>query len=264
MPPPTTSLVLFTVNTYTLLVSLGVVLGFTLAATTYRMRHIAPDTGSLVDVGLLTLATGIAGGRIFHVALNWHYFRANTGEISDIAAGGINWHGALVGVLAALWGINQWQGAKSGVNLGHALDALAPALPFIGLMTWWGCGAAVCSYGAEIERMTDYPAVLTWVAPGEFRLVAPRFATQPLGMAFSGALLLLVLGAARLHQLERRRFWAALAVFAAGMFGIDAMRGDYALKAAGLRADQWLDGVFAAAALGMLWQHRHTSTRTRV
>jgi prolipoprotein diacylglyceryltransferase len=247
MPDPYTTIGPFTTQTYTLVLAIGILSTMALAIMTYRLRYVVPFS-RLVDVYLAALVSGVIGARVFHVILNWRYFQGNTAEITQIGAGGLNWHGAVLGALLALT-VMAW---FFKLSLSSLLDALAIGLPVLAFMSWWGCGAATCSYGAEVQTMADYPTWLTWEAPGQFQLIAPRFATQPLGMVFSGIVFWVMVIVARLERLEGRRFWLALALFSVGTSWLDSLRGDYAATIASLRADQWLDLTFCIFGL-LVW-----------
>ena len=254
MPDPHTTIGPFTTQTYTLMLAIGILSAMAVTVMTYRLRYVVPFS-RLVDVCLAALIGGVIGARVFHVILNWRYFQGHTAEITQISAGGLNWHGAVVGALLALT-VAAWFYKLSVSSL---LDALAVGLPIVAVLSWWGCGAATCSYGAEVDSMADYPAWLTWEAPGQFQLIAPRFATQPLGMIVSGILLLVMVVITRLERLEGRRFWAELALLSVAMLWLDSLRGDYAALIANLRADQWLDLAFGIISLlvwgGIAWKN---------
>jgi prolipoprotein diacylglyceryltransferase len=247
MPPPLTSIGPLTIQTYTLLIGIGIVTGVGIAVLAGWLRGAAP-VGRVVDVALVAMAGGLLLGRALHVALHWVYFRDNTGEILRFTAGGLSWHGALIGALLGLWLAVRVR----RLDLPRLLDDLAPSLPLLALMAWWGCGAARCGYGAEVDNLAHYPALLVWEVQDIFNMRAPRFATQPLGMMFSGALLALTLLITVRGWLRGRRFWLTLALLAAGMFALGFLRGDYAEIVVGLRADQWLDLLLLVTGLGMM------------
>lgn len=240
MPESNSTVLFWTLPTYTLYVAIGILVAMVVTVGLYRWRYVTP-VAALVDTLLAGLIGGVIGARAGHVLLHWAYFQTHTNEIADLQAGGLDWHGAVIGTWLAVIIVARIR----QVRLSILLDGLALALPLIGLMAWWGCGAAHCSYGAEVEVMTDYPAIAVWEEAGRFNLVAPRFATQRLGMLLStGTLALAVLFTWR-GWLQDRRFWYVLAAYAAGMMLIDSLRGDYALELGGQRLDVWLDAVFA-------------------
>jgi phosphatidylglycerol---prolipoprotein diacylglyceryl transferase len=251
MPQPVTSIGPLTVQTYTLLVGLGIVLAIGIVLVFYRLRFVT-HSGAIIDVCLAGLVGGLVVGRAFHVLLNWIYFRENTAEIIRIVSGGINWHGAVIGALLVIIPATRLR----RVRLPLLLDGMALALPLVAFMAWWGCGAARCAYGAEVDNLSHYPSFVVWETQDIFNLRAPRYATQPLGM-WLGAGLLTVMSVTHWRQLfAGRRFWLALALFAGGMFVLGFLRGDYALIVAGLRADQGLD--LALVALGIVFLLRRS------
>src|SRR5690606_12168503 len=152
-------------------------------------------------------------------------------------AGGLDWHGAVIGGLVGLAAAARWR----KLALRDMLDAFAPALPLLAFAGWLGCWGAVCGYGAEVDTLAHYPAFAAAETRDVYGLVAPRYNTRVFGMALALALLILSLVLNRRGWLKYRRFWLLLALLSAGMFGIGFFRGDYALVVAGIRADQWLD-----------------------
>lgn len=212
---------------------------------TWRPRH-------AVDSTLLALAFGLLLARAEHIALNFTYFANNPAEIFSLAAGGLDAHGAVIG--AALGGFVAARLYRS--PYGIWLGAAAYALPLIAAASWWGCAAAGCAYGAEVENLSLYPRWLVWEAPGDFLAVAPRYAVQPLGVWLSLAVLLAV-AAAEWHGVGGRRLAGiALAGIMASSFALGFLRGDSGITMAGLRAGQWLDIAGAAAGVALLVPRR--------
>lgn len=241
-----------TTDTFTLLVGLGVVLSVALAAWGYA-RRAEPHPGRAVDAYLLALIFGLVGARIVHVALHWDYFSANTGEISRLAAGGLDPYGAVV---AGLFGL--WLGARlRGARFITLLDSLAPALPLIAFMAWWGCAANHCAYGTEVDNLAYYPSWLVWEERDVYNIILPRYAVQPLGMVASAALLITLPGLFRLarRSLPGSRFALALALLALSGFVLGFLRGDAMPVYVGLRAEQWLALVTASGASAAALRH---------
>ncbi len=238
--------------------TLGIAIVLSLLIGLYRQQ----PRGRLVDIYVGALIIGILGARVFHVALNWDYFADNQSEMWIIGAGGLDWHGALLGGLLGIafmrWfqdGLTSWfpslllrGGVRGGVaSFNHLLDSLAPALPLIGLGGWVGCLAAGCGYGREVDSLANYSRWMTSELVDVFGIVAPRFNTPYFGIALSLLGLLFVL----LSVLWRGRstspspagqcFWWLLAFMSAGMFLIGFYRADHSLIFFGLRTDQILD-----------------------
>lgn len=248
MPQPFQTILGQNVSTYTLLLWLGIALCLGMTVLGYRWRHVAPMS-KIVDACLVGLFGGLVLARGFHVLLNWSYFRLHVPEITQISAGGLNWHGAVLGALVGIYVMASWRKLKFPV----LLDALAWSLPIMALFAWWGCGAAHCSYGAEVGNLSNYPGWLVWEERDIYNIIAPRYAIQPLGMAFSILLMLGVLMLSRRNRAKGVRFWVMLALLAFGMFISGFLRGDYAPFLLGLRADQWLDVGLLVLSGVMLW-----------
>lgn len=232
-------------TTYTFLIGVGVLL----ICAGYLWRW--GVTRARLDVCLGGVFGGLVVGRGLHVLFQWTYFQSHTDEITQFTAGGLDWRGALVGALLGLVIVARVR----GIALREVYAVGVVALPLLGLMAWWGCGAAHCAYGREVDTLANYPAWLVWEERDIYTLIAPRYATQRIGMAFSAVLL--VLGAVLLWRgwLPRYRSPLVVALFAAGMFGVAFLRGDYMPVVGGLRAGQWGDVlvmVFAVSSIRVL------------
>lgn len=237
----------FTIPVYSLALALGITLSIGLG-----LRRSALRPSVLIDAGLAVCLGGVIGARIVHVLLNWAYFADNLSEALHPSAGGLDWHGAVIGGLIGLTLVAWWR----KLNLRTLLDALAPALPLLAFVGWLGCWAAVCAYGAEVDTLAHYPAFAAAETRDVYGIIAPRYNTQIFGMAL--ALILLIVSVILIRQgwLTHRRFWFLLALLSAGMFGIGFFRGDYAIIVAGLRSDQVLDVILFLWGIGAtLYMH---------
>ena len=233
-----------TLQTYTLLLALGISAGAALGA--YRLR-IQP--GRVADVYLLALAGGIAGARVGHVALNWAHFASAPAEILRLNSGGLDWHGAVLGALISLSLGARWR----GFSVVALLDSLVLALPLIALAGWLGCWAAGCAYGAEVDTLANHSPLVVSFMPDVYGIPAPRYHTQIFGA--TAALVLVLLAGLMVWRgwLVDGRFWLLLTLLSLLMFIIGFFRADYAVMMGGLRADQWLDLALLAVALSGAW-----------
>jgi phosphatidylglycerol---prolipoprotein diacylglyceryl transferase len=234
MPDSFLTLGPLSVRLYTLVLALAV-----LISASVGVRHVRQQgpVGPVVDVYLGGLIGGMVIGRLVHVLLNWNYFAYNLNETFQLAAGGLDWHGAVIGGLIGLMIVARWR----QVELSLLHDSLTIALPLLALAGWFGCWSAACGYGAEVTNMADYPALLVWEAPDVFGIYAPRFNTQVLGILVVAVILGIAMVLIWRDWLRHVRFWLVLVLLSAVMFGLGFLRGDYALFAGGLRLDQWLD-----------------------
>jgi phosphatidylglycerol:prolipoprotein diacylglycerol transferase len=248
----------WSIPTFRLTVGIAVVVSVLVGVYWQRAR------GRLVDVYLGGLVMGIIGARVFHVALNWDYFTENRDEMWVIGAGGLDWHGAVLGGLLGI-GLMLWLvlrmmrliGRKDDehavrLSFQQVVDGLTPALPLIGLGGWVGCLAAGCGYGKEVDTLANYPRWMASELVDVFGIVAPRYNTPYFGMALCGVGLLLV-GLTVIWRrrsgavvVSGRRFWWLLALLSAGMFVIGVYRADHTLAFWGVRGDQILDMVLGA------------------
>ncbi len=238
----------FVISTFTLSLALGAGATFVLL---WGQTRSSLRMGQIADVCLGALIGAAVGGRLAHVALNWSYFSAHASEITRLSAGGIDWHGALIGGLPGCLAAARWR----RVPFSLVLDSLAPALPLLMVASWYGCLAATCGYGLEVDTLARYPSWAVAETPDVYGIAAPRYNTQVFGIVLAALTLLIALGLTRIRALRGSRFWVVLALLSAEMFGIGFARGDFALSAGGLRVDQWLDlGLIALSVVAIAGQ----------
>ncbi|NWF71015.1 MAG: prolipoprotein diacylglyceryl transferase [Chloroflexi bacterium] len=227
----------FTLPTYTLFLALAVLLSG--AWLCWQKR--AVSLGALLNVQLGALLGALLLARIVHVVLNAPYFVDHVEEALRLDAGGLDWHGALLGGLAGAALVARWYTPR--IDLRPVLDAFAPCVGLLALLTWGGCLAANCAYGLEVLSALGYPPLAIVETADEVGTLAPRLNTYGAGMAFGGTLVLLALLLQWRAWLLYRRFWLMIALLSMGLLLIGCARGDDALRLLGLRADQWLDAL---------------------
>ena len=282
MPALYTQIGPWRLQTFTL--ALGVVIILSLVMVARR----SPARGQMVDACLGALVGGVIVARLFHVLLNWDYFVDNLTEARTIGAGGLDWHGAVIGGVAGLWLMvwvqHYWERTRKIASLQPRsvplrfnvfLDWLTPVLPLIGLGAWYGCLAAGCGYGREVDTLANFPAWAASEYVDVFGIVLPRLNTPYFGMALCGVGLVLV-GMSGLWRRWRKRrapyraslptghrFWLLLALLSAGMFGIGFLRGDRSFNWYSLRTDQILDIIMIVWALVVVFYQRSGSNLLR-
>jgi phosphatidylglycerol---prolipoprotein diacylglyceryl transferase len=234
MPDLMTRVGPFTFLTFTLFLALAVLLS--IGAAAYRSRK-TTAIGLTVDAYLGAIIGGVIGARLLHVLINWDYFGLHTDEISRLGAGGLDWHGAVIGGLVGLAIVACWR----KLDIRGLLDNLTPMLPLLALGSWYGCWASACGYGAEVDTLARYPAYAVSESRDVYGIVEPRYNTQLFGIGVALVVLVIALLLMRADPLRTVRFWVVLALLSVGMAGIGFARGDYAPVVAGLRLDQWLD-----------------------
>jgi prolipoprotein diacylglyceryltransferase len=249
---PRATVLWWTLPSYMLLIAAAlltsIVILFWETRRAWRLSHVA-------NSALIALALGLLSARIEHVIISWEYYRTVPSEILNFAAGGLNAHGAIVGAVVGGW--------ISARMLQHDFDqwlsAAAYALCVISIAAWWGCAAASCVYGAEVGNLSDYPAWTVWEAPGNFLMVVPRYAAQPLGAVASTVLLCLVSLSAAFGARGRQRIGLALAGAMTINFMIGFLRGDPGPIIGNLRLTQVFDLMFlCAGVLIAAWPRRQS------
>lgn len=247
MPALYTSLGPWTVHTFTLWMGVAILLTGALALRAFP----APERAARADALLATLVGAVLGARLLHVLLNLDYFASAGDEALRVAAGGLEWHGALAGGLLGLWLLVRLRfrsdPTAAGRWLSRLLDALVWALPLLLLGGWYGCLGAGCGTGYEVDTLARYPAWAAVEYADVYGIVAPRWFTPGFGMVLGMATLVWV-------WLLRRtpgRFALTTALVGTGMFVIGIFRADRTPLWFGLRADQVLDVL--TVALSLAW-----------
>jgi phosphatidylglycerol:prolipoprotein diacylglycerol transferase len=206
-----------------------------------------------LDAGFWALLGGLLGARLAYVVANWAYYVDHVDAAIDLTEGGLAWHGALLGGVAALalWVVVRRRSDRSVPGLWAWLDRAAPGLALGGAFGWLGALLTGSAYGAEAR---GYAPPLSWLAarlPDLYGVEAVRFVTQP---AMMGACLLLAgLLWALCERLEARPgalFALYLGLYALADFWAWFLRGDGTWRW-GLWLWQWAALAVMVAAIGL-------------
>ena len=239
----------FTFQTYTVLIDLG--LAFSLAWLYFRAPR--PQAGRWLDAGLAAVFGALIGARLLYTLVNGGYYFEHPEEIFMIWQGGLAWPGAaLGGVLGA--GLYC---SRKREPFAPIFDALAWPLVMLSLLSWGGCLAAGCAYGAEVTP-GQAPSWLVMEAPDLYGVLALRWPTQLMGLLWSLAALGLMWLVAKMRWRAGGRGFYALALIALGALAISFLRGD---PDPGLGGGLRLDSAGSALALliaagGWVWRIR--------
>lgn len=253
MPPDLGHIGPITLRTYTLLLDLAILLG--LGGLTWEGWRLDDEPGRWLDVGLWTLAAGVLGGRLVHVAIHWEYFSGHMDGILAIWQGGLSWQGAVLVGLAAL----MFSCTRYGVNFRTVSLSLAVLLPIGAILADIGCMAAGCAHGREVTSLAGYPPFIAYELPDLYGIVAPRFQTQLFGVVLHLLLLILAIALLKMPRVSYATFWIVLALSGLGTFVIDYYRGDPVPMVGSLRLDQVFDLVVAlVCAAGFTTWRRQT------
>jgi phosphatidylglycerol:prolipoprotein diacylglycerol transferase len=168
----------FTLYSYTVALVAGIALGTWIAYRRAQAR--LPDAGIVLDAGFWALLGGILGARVAYVAANSAYYVDHLDKAANLSEGGLAWHGALAGGIAALalWTYVRRRSEPSLPSLCALLDVAAPGLALGGALGWLGALLTGSAYGAEAA---GFAPPLAWLAarlPDIYGVVALRFMTQ--------------------------------------------------------------------------------------
>lgn len=236
--------------TYTVLLDLGLILALALAYYEARGRRFQP--GRVLDAGLWILLGGIIGGRLGFVVAHWSAFHEDWGRMVRLWEGGLSFHGAFLGGLLVLFLLTELQAdAGDRASFWDMADLLTPSLALAISFGWAACLMGGCAYG----RLGEGFGAL--VLPDIYGVVAPRFATQILGMGLALLLLLIAWWFRDRWPFPGAGFLIFSLLYFAGQFFLDLTRGDEAIVIGPWRITQILDLMLAlasAAGLLALWR----------
>ncbi|HEM61215.1 MAG TPA: prolipoprotein diacylglyceryl transferase [Chloroflexi bacterium] len=245
----------FSISSYAVFISLGILAGLLMTFAESRRR--GQDVVSTMDATLWSLVGGIIGGRAVYVALYWPHFASRPREILSFSRGGLAFQGAFLAGVLALVAYSLWNGR----SFWKLADTVAPGLALGQAIGWIGCLMSGCGYGL----VTRGP--LAYDLRDSYGILAFRYPTQALISALNLGIfvLLLALSTARI----RRRFPSGalatiyLALNSAGLFLLEFLRADETLYFGTLRWSQVVEaGEFAAALLAVLLLVWTTRRRT--
>jgi phosphatidylglycerol---prolipoprotein diacylglyceryl transferase len=159
----------FSLPTYGLLVSLGVLIGLWISVRNSEKNGINPDDAW--NLGILVVLAGILGAKILYIVNDWSSYAAHPEEIFSFAtlqAGGVFSGGLIAGFAAAAWYVR-----KHRMPALATCDAFAPGLAFGHALGRVGCFAAGCCYG----KPTNHFWGVTFTSP-----IASLYSQTPLNV----------------------------------------------------------------------------------
>jgi phosphatidylglycerol:prolipoprotein diacylglycerol transferase len=153
----------FFLPTYGLLVALGFLTGLWTAARLAGKAGL--DREAVLNLGVYTAIAGLAGAKLFMLAMDFGYYLQHPAEIFSLAtlqAAGIFYGGLIFALATAFWYMRR----KNLPGLATA-DAFAPGIAIGHAVGRLGCFAAGCCWGAE----SHLPWAVTFTNPEAHRLV---------------------------------------------------------------------------------------------
>jgi phosphatidylglycerol:prolipoprotein diacylglycerol transferase len=221
--------------TYTVVLGLGVALA--LGVTAALARREGPR--DWLDGALVAAAGALLAGRAVFVLLNSPYFAENPAEAPRLWLGGLNYHGALLGGLVALW---LWA-RLTGRPAARYLGLFAPGLALLTAFGWAACRFEGCAYG-----LPTLAGPLAADLPDNLGVFAVRYRTQAFGCAAA-----LIVFAVAWWASGRARpallFWGVLGGLSLVHAVVALGRGDPAPLVGGPRLDFLVDLALLAVSL---------------
>lgn len=215
---------------YTAMLVLGVLLALFVTARLARQRAAtseerADSAPAWLDAAIAAAIGAVIGGRVVFVWLNAAYFAENPAEAWRFWLGGLNYHGALLTGLLALW---LWACLTRRSFL-HYAALLAPGLALLVAFGWAGCLVEGCAFGRPA-----LPALLAADLPDDTGVYAMRYRTQALGVVFALAVFALSWASAR-RVPAAHLFWGTLAGLSLAHVFVALGRGDPSPVVFGMR-----------------------------
>ena len=153
----------FSLPTYGLLVSLGVLIGLWISVRNSEKSGIDPEHAW--NFGILVVLAGIVGAKVLYIINDWSTYAANPREIfslSTLQAGGVFSGGLLAAFIAAAWYLR-----KNRMPALATCDAFSPGLALGHAIGRLGCFAAGCCYGKPTTHFWGVifknPLAAAWV-----------------------------------------------------------------------------------------------------
>jgi phosphatidylglycerol---prolipoprotein diacylglyceryl transferase len=213
----------FSMPTYGLLVSLGVLLGLWISVRNSEKLGINPDDAW--NFGILVVLCGIVGAKVLYIINDWSSYAGNWREIfslSTLQAGGV-FSGGLIGALiAAAWYIRRHR-----MPALSTCDAFAPGLALGHAIGRVGCFAAGCCYG----KPTNHFWGVTFTNPLAASLVGtplnqPLEPTQLFECAVELANFFILMWMLKRRKFEGQIFAAYLILYGVARYLLEFLRDD--------------------------------------
>ncbi|KKT01345.1 MAG: Prolipoprotein diacylglyceryl transferase [candidate division TM6 bacterium GW2011_GWF2_43_17] len=160
-------------------IALGVAVWFLLVMSDVRVRALI-SKDQIINLLNASIIGGLVGGRLLHVAVNWHDY-AQWVEVLALWQGGLSVLGSIMGVLLVVWGFS-W---RNHVALLPLLDSIIVYAPLAQAFGRVGCFSAGCCYGCPTSCLIGVPVCIE----GAYGMVHP---VQLYNVALLVALFLIV------------------------------------------------------------------------
>jgi phosphatidylglycerol:prolipoprotein diacylglycerol transferase len=213
----------FSLPTYGLLVSIGVLIGLWISVRNSEKQGIDPEHAW--NLGILVVLAGIIGAKVLYILVDWGYYSSHPGEIfsfSTLQAGGVFSGGLVAGLAAAAWYIR-----KHRMPALATCDAFAPGLAMGHAIGRVGCFAAGCCYGKPTNHFWGVtftnPLAQLWVGTPLNQALEP---TQLIESAAELIIFSLLMWLLSRKRFDGQVFAAYLFLYGIARYFIEFLRGD--------------------------------------
>lgn len=122
----------FTVYYYGLFIVLGMMLGIILTLRLAKYHQISEE--KIIDLSFWLIIFSIIGARIYHVILQFSYYKDHLLEIPMIWQGGIAIHGAIFAGILVIWHFSR----KNNISFLKITSIIVPSLALAQIIGRWG------------------------------------------------------------------------------------------------------------------------------
>lgn len=213
----------FSLPTYGLLVSIGVLVGLWVSVRNSQRQGINPEDAW--NLGIIVVLCGILGAKILYIINDWSFYTSHPGEIFSIGtlqAGGVFSGGLIAAFAAAAWYVHKHRMPALGT-----CDAFAPGLALGHAIGRLGCFAAGCCYGKPTDHFWGVtfknPLAQAWVGTP---LNTPLEPTQLFESAVELANFFILMWLFKRKKFDGQIFGAYLFLYGVARYFLEFIRDD--------------------------------------
>ncbi len=245
------------------MIVLGFLLGIWRARWVCRRRMVTEPEGSprrvdpdaILDIGVMTLFSGVIGARLLFVALDFGSFSGRGLDIFKIWAGGMSLHGSIIGGLLYI----AYTSRRRKISLAVLADFASPVFAIAYAFGRIGCFLNGCCYGVACDlpwatRFQDerHPGLLT----------PPSHPIQLYGTLASLITFAIVARWERLPRRDGEIFWGHVALYGLYRGAVEYLRAgatsDYLLPSLHLTLTHIISLLMVLGGVcGVLWLRRN-------
>ncbi|MDH7499696.1 MAG: prolipoprotein diacylglyceryl transferase, partial [candidate division NC10 bacterium] len=207
----------FTLHTYGLFISMGVLLAIALAAREARREGLDPQ--KMLDLGFYLLVASIIGSRLLFVLIFYPDYLHRPWAIFKLWEGGLVFYGGFVLALA----VGIWYLRRNRLPLWRTADLWAAPLALGHALGRIGCFSAGCCYG----KPSSVPWAVTFSDPQSLAILGVPLHPVQLYETLSNFLLFCFLFLfRRFRRFEGQVFWLYVLLYSLLRFLLEFYRGD--------------------------------------